>query len=88
VAEGAAGPTFTGSASYHGSRLPHLSLLLYAALWFSLDVVCCGSFPMRARMRWTTEVITVDPDTLVQAVAKLPSEKRISGFPLSMPPIG
>ena len=37
---------------------------------------------MRAMDVMTTEVITVDPDVSVQAVAKLLSERGISGVPV------
>ena len=39
-------------------------------------------FPMHAMDVMTTEVITVRPDTPVQAVAKLLSERGISGVPV------
>jgi CBS domain-containing protein len=37
---------------------------------------------MRAMDVMTTEVITVDPDTSVQALARLLSERGISGVPV------
>ena len=38
--------------------------------------------PMRAMDVMTTNVITVDPDTSVQALAMLLSERGISGVPV------
>jgi predicted transcriptional regulator len=42
---------------------------------------------MRAMDVMTTEVISVDPDASVQALAALLSERGISWVPLSMPTI-